>query len=127
MRSLRTKNLDQDRLTVKTREYKGSSQKLHEVLEGEDNNQEKVFNVKSLRVDWKGKSSYMHVFFINNDSHKLDEANNNIKLQKIMFASISHEFRTPLNAIINSYYLSTEVFTEYSRVVNELAKLSKNK
>jgi len=44
----------------------------------------------------------MHVFIDTSAFIKLEEANNNIKCQKIMFASVSHEFRTPLNSIINS-------------------------
>jgi len=45
----------------------------------------------------------MHVFIDITDIQKLEEANNNIRCQKIMFASVSHEFRTPLNAIMHSY------------------------
>ena len=45
----------------------------------------------------------MHVFIDTTDILRLEDANNRIKLQKIMFASVSHEFRTPLNAILNSY------------------------
>jgi len=44
----------------------------------------------------------MHVFIDTTDILKLEEAKNNIRCQKIMFASASHEFRTPLNAIVNS-------------------------
>ena len=53
----------------------------------------------------------MHVFIDTTDILKLEEANNRIKLQKIMFASISHEFRTPLNAILNSYDFVYSSFT----------------
>lgn len=54
----------------------------------------------------------MHVFIDTTDIIKLQEANNNIKLQRIMFASSSHEFRTPLNAIINSYDFIAENYRE---------------
>ena len=64
---------------------------------------ERHFNVKSLEVEWEGNPCYMHVFIDTTDILKLEEAKNNIKCQKIMFASVSHEFRTPLNAMINSY------------------------
>ena len=62
-----------------------------------------TFHVKSLKVEWEGSSSFMHVFIETTNIVKLEEAKNNIKCQKIMFASASHEFRTPLNAIMNSY------------------------
>ena len=62
-----------------------------------------TFHVKSLNVEWEGSSSFMHVFIETTNIVKLEKAKNNIKCQKIMFASASHEFRTPLNAIMNSY------------------------
>jgi signal transduction histidine kinase len=74
------------------------------VVVGEkDGHSGKWWNIKSMRVLWKGNPSFMHVFIDVTDIMKLQEANNNIKLQKIMFASASHEFRTPLNSIINSW------------------------
>jgi len=63
----------------------------------------KKFNVKTFNINWEGNPSYMHVFIDITDIQKLEEANNNIRCQKIMFASVSHEFRTPLNAIMHSY------------------------
>lgn len=64
----------------------------------------KIYNIKSLKVDWADtKDAIMHVFIDTTYLYKLEEANTNIRCQKIMFASASHEFRTPLNAIINSY------------------------
>ena len=62
-----------------------------------------TFHVKSLKVEWEGSSSFMHVFIETTNIVNLEKAKNNIKCQKIMFASASHEFRTPLNAIMNSY------------------------
>ena len=62
-----------------------------------------TFHVKSLKVEWEGSSSFMHVFIETTNIVNLERAKNNIKCQKIMFASASHEFRTPLNAIMNSY------------------------
>lgn len=62
----------------------------------------RVFNIKSTKVLWDGKPSIMHVFIDTTNMIKLEEANNNIKLQRIMFTSISHEFRNPLNSIVNA-------------------------
>ena len=64
---------------------------------------EGIFNIKSMQVEWEGEKCLMHVFINQTDIVKLEEAKNNIKCQKIMFASVSHEFRTPLNAIVHSY------------------------
>jgi signal transduction histidine kinase len=56
-----------------------------------------------MMVDWEGKPSIMHVFINTTELHQLEEAKNRIRCQKIMFASASHEFRTPLNSIMNSF------------------------
>mmetsp|Transcript_22607 Transcript_22607/g.22452 ORF Transcript_22607/g.22452 Transcript_22607/m.22452 type:complete len:192 (-) Transcript_22607:883-1458(-) len=72
----------------------------------------RICKVKTLMIEWEGVDAFMHVFEDNTEMIKLqeeknammlEEANSNIKLQKIMFASASHEFRTPLNSIINSF------------------------
>ena len=68
------------------------------------------YHVKSIQVEWEGVNSYLHVFIDTTNILKLEEAKNNIKCQKIMFASASHEFRTPLNAIINSYQFIGDIF-----------------
>ena len=84
----------------------------------------KHFNIKTLKVCWEGnKDSYMHVFIDTTDIIKLEEANNNIRCQRIMFASASHEFRTPLNAISNSIE-----FIESTRkdLIKELAEVEYN-
>ncbi|CAI2359186.1 unnamed protein product [Moneuplotes crassus] len=72
------------------------------IVENQDNSLERTCSIKTLMVEWEGVESYMHCFIDNTDVIKLEEAKNNIKCQKIMFASASHEFRTPLNSIMNS-------------------------
>ena len=61
------------------------------------------FLLKTLKINWEGNNnSFMHVLIDTTSVIELEKAKNNIKWQKIMFASASHEFRTPLNAILNS-------------------------
>ena len=61
------------------------------------------FMLKTLKINWEGNhNSFMHVLIDTTNVIELEKAKNNIKCQKIMFASASHEFRTPLNAILNS-------------------------
>ncbi|CAI2386737.1 unnamed protein product [Moneuplotes crassus] len=97
----------------------------------EDSLDNKICNIKTLAIDWEGVQSYMHVFIDNTsvikleeikNQLKLDEANNSLKMQKIMFASASHEFRTPLNAIINSFDIAMNSFI----TVNNIFKPSYN-
>ncbi|CAI2387541.1 unnamed protein product [Moneuplotes crassus] len=78
----------------------------------------KNFSIKSLQIEWKGQPCYMHVFIDTTDIIKLEEAKNRIKLQRIMFASASHEFRTPLNAIINSFNFISQNFEDLLESLN---------
>ena len=74
----------------------------------------KRFWVKTLKINWEGDANaHMHVFIDMTDIVKLEEAKNNIKCQKIMFASASHEFRTPLNAILNSYEFMKRTYEDF--------------
>jgi signal transduction histidine kinase len=82
------------------------------VQEGEpdDDVLERFFNITTVNVDWDGVPSCMHVFIDNSDILKLEQAKTNMKCQRIMFASASHEFRTPLNAIVNSFVFINDTF-----------------
>lgn len=94
-----------------------SSRRFQHDTENSDEPTVRNFNVKTLQVNWEGnKNAFMHVFIDTTDIRKLEEANNNIKCQKIMFASVSHEFRTPLNAILNSYRF---IETTFQSIMNE--------
>ena len=73
---------------------------------------ERNCNIKSMKVHWNGVPSYMHVFIDTSGIRRLEKANNSIRWQKIMFTSVSHEFRTPLNAIINSCRFVEQLFDQ---------------
>ncbi|CAI2383998.1 unnamed protein product [Moneuplotes crassus] len=80
--------------------------------------EQRTCRIKTLMVEWEGVTSYMHVFIDNTGVIKLEEAKNNIKCQKIMFASASHEFRNPLNSITNSIDIVFDAF----KAINEVAQ-----
>jgi signal transduction histidine kinase len=65
-----------------------------------------------MKVLWEGSPSVMHVFTDTTNIIKLEEAKNDMKCRDIMFTSVSHEFRTPLNAIINSLSFVNGSFRE---------------
>ncbi|CAI2386448.1 unnamed protein product [Moneuplotes crassus] len=75
------------------------------------------FSIKSLKLEWKGYMSFMHVFIDHTNIINLEQAKNRIKMQRIMFASASHEFRTPLNAIIHSYNFIKASFEDFIEVL----------
>ena len=109
----------QDKVNIKCIPSKLNSRYLLEEDQKDEDSNERIFNIKSMEVDWEDKHCFMHVFVDTTDFVKLEEANNNIKCQKIMFTSASHEFRTPLNAISNSFSLIEgrvkEIFTKINK------------
>ena len=89
--------VEQKKVTIWWREGNHLGQRLDE--DSDDKTTEKIFSVKSMKVEWDDLSCYMHIFIDTTDLIKLEEARNNIRCQRIMFANASHEFRTPLNAM----------------------------
>ena len=91
-------------------------------------NDDKFFNVKSIKVNWKdNKESFMHVFINTTQVKKLEQERANRQYQQIMFASLSHELRTPINAFSNSLLLAKLTFEEiksklekYPKVANQI-------
>lgn len=78
-----------------------------------DESTRKFYTVKSLKVTWdKNEESFMHIFIDTTNVRKLEEEKTKNRLQKLMFSSISHEFRTPLNAFDNSLYLIQSKFDD---------------
>jgi signal transduction histidine kinase len=77
----------------------------------------RYYNIKSMKVHWNRQPSIMHVFIDTTYILKLEEANNNIKCQKIMFTSVSHEFRTPLNSILNAWDILKESCGQMIKVI----------
>ena len=83
-----------------------SSIELRENDDSEDESIHKFYNVKTMQVDWNNnKNSFIHVF-ANTTSLKnfeMEKARN--ECLQLMFSSVSHEFRTPINAFSNSIQL----------------------
>jgi len=91
--------------TVKI-ENADEDQKMERSQALEQNSSSRIYLVKTSKVSWDDNpNSFMHVFVEITDMLNLKQANKNIDDQKVMFASTSHEFRTPLNAILNSFDL----------------------
>ena len=78
----------------------------------------KYYNVKSLKVDWENnKNSYIHVFINTTDVKKFEFQKAKNDCLQIMFSSITHEFRTPINAFSNSMSL---IEINYCNLINEI-------
>ena len=79
------------------------------------------FNVKSIKVNWdSNKDSFMHSFIDTSQVRKLEEVRATNKCQQTMFASVSHEFRTPINAFSNSLLLVKMKVDEIQQKLREL-------
>ena len=64
------------------------------------------FNVKSIKVMWENnKESFMHAFINTTQIRKLEEERAKSKWHHLILASVSHEFRTPINAFVNALNL----------------------
>jgi len=100
-------NYEEDELSVDEQiiEIKQRVQNLggYNHLFQSDSENVQCFKVKSIKVNWEmNKDSYLHVFVNTTEVRRLEKARAVNKCQQLMFASISHEFRTPLNAFMNS-------------------------
>ena len=78
--------------------------------------------MKTLKIDWESNpNSFMHVLIDTTKIAQLEEAKNNMKCKQIMFASTSHEFRTPLNSILNTFDLIKDT---QKAMVDQILKFS---
>ena len=67
-----------------------------------DHGRTRKFQLKSMRVFWQGQSSFMHIV---NEVTQMEQAQRDrsrMEFQQMMMRNVSHEYRTPLNAIIAS-------------------------
>ena len=66
----------------------------------------KFFTLKTIRVNWEeSKKAFLHVFVNSTYVKRLEQEKAANRCLHIMFSSISHEFRTPINAFSNALTL----------------------
>jgi signal transduction histidine kinase len=66
-------------------------------------NDPQFYTIRTIEVNWIDSSkTYMHVFINTTNIHRLEKAKATNKCMQIMFSSISHELRTPINAFMNA-------------------------
>jgi signal transduction histidine kinase len=85
----------------------------------DEQNDSKYYNVKTMKVKWeKETEAFMTIFIDMTNVKKLEEEKAKYLCQKRMFASVSHEFRTPLNAFENSLELIKFKIDSISKAIN---------
>ena len=68
-----------------------------------DSTTSKFYIVKTLKVKWiQSRDSFIHVFVNATTIKKFEKEKARNEWLQLMFSSVSHEFRTPINAFMNS-------------------------
>ena len=86
----------------------------------EENLKRRFFNVKTLCVKWdNNENSFIHVFINTTAVKRFEMEKSRNEVLQLMFSSVSHEFRTPINAFSNSMQL---IETSYNMFLDKLRK-----
>ena len=79
----------------------------------------KYFNIKTVKVKWESyKNSYIHMFMNTTHIKNYEKEKATNKALQLMFSSVSHEFRTPLNAFMNSMLLIENDYNSFIKNIN---------
>ena len=85
------------------------------------------YHVKCIRVRWnKDSDSYMHVFSNITCAKRLEKERAINKCLNMMFSSVSHEFRTPINAFSNAINLLEINFDSVNNMLKKNGYLKGN-
>ncbi|CAI2386419.1 unnamed protein product [Moneuplotes crassus] len=74
--------------------------------------------IKSIPVIWDKKESYLHLMCDITSLKQLESAKATNKCMHIMFSSVSHEFRTPLNSFRNILELFKASFENMKEIIS---------
>ncbi|CAI2383824.1 unnamed protein product [Moneuplotes crassus] len=86
-----------------------------------------VYTLKSIPVNWdKCNKAYLHVVSDITSLKELEKQKATNQCMQIMFSSVSHEFRTPLNSFANILTLLTMKLTAINDCIAELTIPRKN-
>ena len=86
----------------------------------EENSKRRFFNVKTLCVKWdNNENSFIHVFINTTAVKRFEMEKSRNEVLQLMFSSVSHEFRTPINAFSNSMQL---IESSYNMFLDKLRK-----
>ena len=70
--------------------------------------------VKTVRVKWNNnENSFIHVFINTTSIKQFETEKARNEMLQMMFSSVSHEFRTPINAFTNSIFLIESSYLKF--------------
>ncbi|CAI2385251.1 unnamed protein product [Moneuplotes crassus] len=81
---------------------------------------DRACDISTAIVNWEGIPSYMHIINDNTELIKAEESKMNQKCQEIMFTNASHDLRTPLNCILNSFSILENSFKTTNKLITPL-------
>ena len=85
------------------------------------------YMIKTIKVKWKlNKDAFMHVLTDVSSVKKYEKEKAINEWLYILFSSLSHEFRTPLNTFCNSITLLSESISQMNKIVQEHVDIHSN-
>lgn len=82
-----------------------------------------LYQMKTIKVFWEeNENAFMHVFINLTSMKKLEKEKATNKCLHIMFSSVSHEFRTPINAFTSALTLLHANTERLKNIENGLSK-----
>ena len=81
--------------------------------------QPRSFQLKSMAVFWHSRQCCMHILTDVTDMQQAHRDKARHHFQRVMMRNVSHEYRTPLNAIITSAQLNMRRLTRLANTVSE--------
>ena len=106
-------------------EVSSSIELLDKNKDNEDNLNSIFYNVKTLLAKWEDNdNSFIHVFVNTTAIKKYEMEKSRNEVMQLMFSSVSHEFRTPINAFTNSISFIESNYNLFLHKINDSTLLN---
>ena len=106
-------------------EVSSSIELLDKNKDNEDNSNSIFYNVKTLLAKWEDNdNSFIHVFVNTTAIKKYEMEKSRNEVMQLMFSSVSHEFRTPINAFTNSISFIESNYNSFLHKINDSTLLN---
>ena len=90
---------------------------------GEDVLKLQFYNIRTLKVKWKSNNdSFIHVFINTTAVKKFEKEKARNECLQLMFSSVSHEFRTPINAFMNSIQFLESNYQDTAQMIDSMVQ-----
>ena len=91
-----------------------------QVGDNEDTIDQRFYDIKTVCVKWNdNENSFVHVFINTTTIKRFEMEKTRNEVLQMMFSSVSHEFRTPINAFTNSMLLIESIYQQFLDKLSE--------